>query len=164
MKEVNYYNILVNICFTRALYHRIEWRTSDIFNNQKFVFKHSFSDSPSMNFWLIFFSSQAPPTCHEYVSRKPRFHGYPATRIQSSFGLPDRPETLIHPPIYEATSSHPPSNRMMRGASPRDLLYTFVFSSHLLLFLRGRRWKRWLRGSEKLIISDTNLSGLLGGW
>jgi len=29
---------------------------------------------------------------------------------------------------------------------------------------RGRRWKRWLRGTEKLIISDTNLSGLLGGW
>lgn len=67
-----------------------------------------------MNFWLIHFSPSTP-----YVSRKPRFRGYPATRIQSSFGLPDRPETLIHPPIW--------SNFLAPHDESQDLLYFCVF-------------------------------------
>lgn len=139
------------IFYTRiVLSNRKERRT---FNNPKFIFKHSFNDSPPMNF--LYFSSQTHPLRVTNMSKKERFRGYPATRIQSSFGLPDRPETLIHP-LIQGNFLAPHRESMT--------FYTFVFSSYLLLLLRERRWKRWLRGTEKLIISDTNLSGLLGGW
>lgn len=139
--------------YARVVLSKIEWRTS--FNNPKFVFKHSFSDSPSMNFWLIHFFASTPYVSQIHrESRDSTDIRLPASSHLSDFRIVQKHSSSTL--LYEATCSHP------TGVRVHDLLYFCVF--YLLLLLRGRRWKRWLRGSEKLIISDTNLSGLLGGW
>lgn len=73
---------------------------------------------------------------------------------ETSLPFFDSTETFTRP------TSPPPS-------SPAQLLFKpplLLLLCNCLSFSWTPRWKRWLRGTEKLIISDTNLSGLLGGW
>lgn len=127
------------------------------FSDLKFILKH-----PTVIESLIFFSSKHP-TCHEYVMKAEisRISGYPHPVIFRTSG----PSRNTRPPrIGEQPLRAPPSilddllhfcfPATARPPAPPSLSSSF----------RGRRWKRWLRGTEKLIISDTNLSGLLGGW
>lgn len=127
------------------------------FSDLKFMLEHPWS----LNLRFIYFFSFAKPS---YVSRIRR-----ESRDSADIRLP----ASSHLSDFRTVQKH--SSTLCRGTTP-PRFSADPWRSSILLFssrslpptlsssFRGRRWKRWLRGTEKLIISDTNLSGLLGGW
>ena len=98
-----------------------------------------------------------PPTLrvriHSFVvSLYPRAFLSPSTHNDSL--LPHRSTLFPSPPLSLSRISKLLLWLLRSGA---------LTSAVLVRLRRRRRWKRWLRGTEKLIISDTNLSGLLVG-
>lgn len=124
------------------------------------VTQNLYLNATIIEFLILFFAQY--PTCHEYV-----------VKVETSANI--RLPASSHLSDFRTIQKH--LSTPCRGTTPLccatvgprcDLLYFCFLATDLPLSFsssfRERRWKRWLRGTEKLIISDTNLSGLLGGW
>lgn len=167
---MNYRARKIYVCTLRR---REPNREHSAFSDPKFILEHP-RRGLIESLRLILSSPPECPTCHEYVVKAeiPRISGYPHPVIFRTSG----PSRNTRPPPSPPPPPPPPGIVGVRAPSRPTVdpwrSSILLFSSYRPLSLppsfsssfRGRRWKRWLRGTEKLIISDTNLSGLLGGW